>query len=93
MTENRNLNWVDFYMELADKLLSFKDDRKTLIEKVKAVYEKIGFRLPKLERDNNIVDIDPFTVFGLFNKRCDLMYSIGNHIAKPVNAFAVTRKL
>ena len=24
--------------------------------------------LPTLEKDNQIVDIDPFTVFGLFNK-------------------------
>lgn len=31
-------------------------------------YKKIGLPLPTLERDNNIIDIDPFTVFGLFNK-------------------------
>ena len=30
------LGWVDFYMELADKLLPYKNDRKTLIEKIKA---------------------------------------------------------
>lgn len=24
--------------------------------------------MPKLEKDNNIIDIDPFTIFGLFNK-------------------------
>ena len=29
------LGWVDFYMELADKLLPYKNDRKTLIEKNK----------------------------------------------------------
>ena len=27
-----------------------------------------GIKLPTLERENNIVDIDPFTVFALFNK-------------------------
>ena len=62
------LSWVDFYMELADKLLAYKNNRKTLIDKVKAIYTAINMRLPKLEKDNKIVDIDPFTIFGLFNK-------------------------
>ena len=60
--------WVDFYKELARKLLQFKNDRATLIENVKRIYETTGINLPTLERDNAIVDIDPFTVFGLFNK-------------------------
>lgn len=60
--------WINFYMELADKLLPYENDRTTLIEKVKTVYANINMRLPKLEKDDNIVDIDPFTIFGLFNK-------------------------
>ena len=28
-----------------------------------------GINLPTLEKDNQIVDIDPFTLFGLFNKK------------------------
>lgn len=62
------LGWVDFYMEFADKLRRYADDRKTLIEKIKRVYDAINMRLPKLEKDNNIIDIDPFTIYGLFNK-------------------------
>ena len=62
------LGWVDFYMELADKLLPYKTNRKALIEKIKTVYNALNMRLPKLEADNNIIDIDPFTIFGLFNK-------------------------
>lgn len=62
------LTWVAFYSEFAEKLLPYMEDRKTLIEKIKAVYAAIDTRLPKLEKDNNIVDIDPFTIFGLFNK-------------------------
>lgn len=62
------LDWIDFYMELADKLLPYKNDRKTLIEKIKTVYSSINMHLPKLEKDNNLIDIDPFTIFGLFNK-------------------------
>jgi 5-methylcytosine-specific restriction protein B len=68
MNDPDYLTWVNFYMEFADKLLPYADDRTKLIEKIKAVYTEINIHLPKLEKDNNIVDIDPFTVFGLFNK-------------------------
>ena len=68
MNNKEYLTWVDFYMEFADKLLPYATDRQTLIEKVKAVYTAIDMRMPKLEKDNNIVDIDPFTIYGLFNK-------------------------
>lgn len=60
--------WVDFYKEFATKLLTYKDNRSTLIEKVKAIYVNTGINMPTLEKGNQLVDIDPFTVFGLFNK-------------------------
>ena len=60
--------WIDFYMNLADKLLEYKNNRSVLIEKVKEVHSVIRMKLPTLENDNNIVDIDPFTIFALFNK-------------------------
>ena len=63
------LGWVNFYTELGDKLLQYKNDRLTLIQKIKVVFNSIGMPLPKLEKDYNVIDIDPFTVFGLFNKR------------------------
>lgn len=63
-----NFAWADFYSELATALLKYADDRNSLIEKVKAIYTNAGMKLPTLERENKIVDIDPFTVFGLFNK-------------------------
>lgn len=61
-------NWVDFYKEFAQKLLVYKDNRQELISKIKNIYAEIGISIPTLERDNRIIDIDPFTVFGLFNK-------------------------
>lgn len=63
-----NYKWIDFYMELATKLLNFKNRRRELIEKVKDLYTGVDLQVPKLERDNDPQDIDPFTVFGLFNK-------------------------
>ena len=62
-------DWVDFYKELAGKLLPYKDNRAELIEKVRKVFDMTGINLPTLEKDNQIVDIDPFTFFGLFNKK------------------------
>ena len=61
--------WVSFYEELADKLLAFKSNRSRLIEKVKEAHQMMSLGLPKLEKDNdNIPDIDPFTVIALFNR-------------------------
>lgn len=61
-------DWVHFYKAFAKALLNYKDSRSDLIQIIKIVYKEIGINLPTLERDNQIVDIDPFTVFGLFNK-------------------------
>ena len=60
--------WIDFYSEFATKLLLFKNDRKALIERIKDVYTAINMQVPKLESGSDIIDIDPFTIFGLFNK-------------------------
>lgn len=60
--------WTEFYTEFATSLLSYADDRASLIEKVKQIYINAKMKLPTLEKGNNIVDIDPFTIFGLFNK-------------------------
>ena len=64
--------WPNFYMEFANTLLKYKNNRKELIEKIKRVYYTNNIPLPTLEKDRNIIDIDPFTVFGLFNKQISL---------------------
>lgn len=61
-------DWIDFYTEFATKLLPFKIDRKTLIQKIYAVYDAAGISVPKLESGDEIIDVDPFTIFGTFNK-------------------------
>lgn len=71
MKEEIHMNiqtWESFYEEFASKLLEFKDNREPLIEAIKNVYTNIDLKLPKLEKDNKVIDIDPFTVFALFNK-------------------------
>ena len=61
-------DWVGFYKELSGKLLTYMGNRQKLIEKVKQIFSRTGINMPTLEKDNQLVDIDPFTVFGLFNK-------------------------
>lgn len=63
-----NFTWVDFYSEFANKLLEYKNKREQLVELVKTIYNKTNINMPTLELDNKLIDIDPFTVFGLFNK-------------------------
>ncbi|MEJ8752425.1 AAA family ATPase [Lagierella sp. ICN-221743] len=69
MYDQNHFIWEEFYTEFALKLLEYKNKRSELIEKVKAIYDITDIDMPKLEEDNNLIDIDPFTVFGLFNKR------------------------
>lgn len=61
-------DWINFYSEFATKLLEFKNNRAELIADIQSAYSAINMKLPKLEREDSIIDIDPFTVFGLFNK-------------------------
>ena len=61
-------DWVGFYKELSGKLLTYKGNREELVVKVKQIFTDTGINMPTLEKDNQLVDIDPFTVFGLFNK-------------------------
>ena len=65
---NKQFDWVEFYQEFADKLLPYKNNRQELIAKVRQMFDLTGINMPLLETDNQIVDMDPFTVFGLFNK-------------------------
>lgn len=68
MTTDSQYSWPRFFMELADKLLAFKDDRQALIATLRQVYAEIGMALPTLDSGGIPKDIDPFTVYGLFNR-------------------------
>lgn len=65
---SNQFDWVPFYKELAQKLLAFKNNRSELVSDVKKIYENTGIQMPTLDKDNTLVDMDPFTFFGLFNK-------------------------
>lgn len=60
--------WAIFYKALAHKLLEYQNCRDQLIEKIQELYINTQINMPKLEINNEMIDMDPFTVFGLFNK-------------------------
>lgn len=68
MNIQKQFDWTSFHHEFAQKLVVYKNNRQDLVGKVKDIYKLSGISMPTLEKDNNLVDIDPFTVFGLFNK-------------------------
>lgn len=67
--EEKELAWIPFYEELADRLLAYKDRRPEMIRKLQDVFRGIGTKFPKLSDDGAYLkDMDPFTVFSLFNR-------------------------
>ena len=82
-------DWVDFYKEFANTLLQYKDNRGILIEKVEKIYGLTGIDMPTLERNKHLVDIDPFTIFGLFNKRSMTVDNRNKIISTVANLFDI----
>lgn len=61
--------WIPFYKEFAQKLLQFRNDRQPLIN---WIYSNIKSEYIKHLKDapdgRRVVDIDPFTVYAIFNR-------------------------
>lgn len=66
--ESNQFMWTNCYMELADKILEYKDKRKELIAILWQVYVETGMKFPYMEEEEVIGDICPFTVMGSFNR-------------------------
>ncbi len=60
--------WIEFYSELANKLIQYKNNRLELIKIVQGIFANINMPMPKLESDGVLIDFDPFTFYSLFNK-------------------------
>ena len=63
-----NIPWMPFYVELADKLLAYKQERQALLTLLHKLFHDIGMKSPFMEKDVPMSDVDPFTIFGCFNK-------------------------
>ncbi len=65
----KKYQWVNFYSELADALLPYKNDRQALMSILKKIYSEGGMNYPFKERgETDYDDICPFTTFSTFNK-------------------------
>ena len=79
--QEANFSWIEFYEELANKLLEYKDKRPELLAKLENILKSVKGK----EIQNNKVDskdlidtfcayiggssdIDPFTIFAIFNR-------------------------
>ena len=58
MIETIDKTWVDFYHELAEKLVYYQDKRNELIEIINNVYKTTGINLPTLDSNKEMIDID-----------------------------------
>lgn len=89
MNSINQFDWIDFYKEFANTLLQYKNNRGILIEKVEKIYELTGIDMPTLDRNKQLVDIDPFTIFGLFNKSYMTVDNRNKIIAAVANLFDI----
>ena len=83
---NKRLTWIPYYIEMADKLSQFKDNRKPLLDIVYALDKKfVGYI--KAEDGGHVSDIDPFTVYGIFNRGInnDNRIKICQHFKEKLN--------
>lgn len=63
-----NYNWTNYYSELADKLLSYRNKRAELLSLMESVYKDLDMKYPFAYRGEQLNDVDPFTIYGTFNK-------------------------
>ena len=89
MSITNQFDWIAFYKEFANTLLQYKNNRGILIEKVQKIYELTEIDIPTLERNKKLVDIDPFTVFGLFNKSSMTIDNRNKIISTVANLFDI----
>lgn len=64
----KDYQWPKYYMEFADKLTSFRNNRSALLQIIKRVI--ITAAVSDLPNDDGEfwTDVDPFTVFGMFSR-------------------------
>ena len=73
--------WINFYKMISFNLLKYKTDRLELIKKLKNIYKETNLRLPYFLKNKDLNDIDPFTVFALFNTKNEQRSKIVENIS------------
>jgi len=65
--EGKTFTWIPFYKEFAEKLINYKNDRKSLLKFIYSLDSKYVGYLHE-EDSKPLKDICPFTVMGIFNR-------------------------
>ncbi len=68
---SKQFTWIPFYREFSEKLLAFRNERKPLLDMIYANRDDLraAYLHDEGGEDDLLSDIDPFTVFGLFNRQ------------------------
>lgn len=63
-----HFTWTYFYQKLADRVLEYKDKRLELIQLIEKSYNDANIEYKFFWNNHYFTQIDPFTLFGSFNK-------------------------
>ena len=63
-----NFEWIPFYRTFAEGLIPYCYRQPDLVAGIRQAFDSIGIKQPTLDEDGTLQHMDPFTVFGLFNK-------------------------
>ena len=67
-----SFSWIPFYSELAKALLAYKNNRKPLVDFIYSELSKVGDKslvdYIHMEDGSRVKDIDPFSVYAIFNR-------------------------
>jgi Cdc6-like AAA superfamily ATPase len=89
-------SWIPFYMELAKALLSYKSDRKPLVDWIYSDLSQVGEKslvtYLHMEDGSNIKDIDPFSVFAIFNRSLKMVNKLA-FLQKYKEKFSLTSEV
>lgn len=69
-TKDKKYTWIPYYKEFAEKLLQFRSNRKELLVMIYNHRKElhVDYLHDKEGKDDLLTDIDPFSIFGIFNR-------------------------
>lgn len=65
---DKQCSWIPIYQEIANKLLTFKDDRKSLLDIIYSLDSQFVSYIKASKNGGQVSDIDPYTIYGIFNR-------------------------
>ena len=79
-----SFSWIPFYSELAKALLAYKNNRKPLVDFIYSELSKVGDKslvdYIHMEDGSRVEDIDPFSVYAIFNRSLRLENKIAKYL-------------